>query len=411
MNFPLFLALKYLRPRRDFVSVIPIITTLGVCLGVAILMIVLAVMSGYGEVWREKILGFKPHITVRGYWNTIDDPDSAVAKIEKIPGVKSATAAIITPVMLALDIDADDPPISQAVIIGVDPGRESILSQLDNQIVSGRYDISGDNVVLGLKLARSLGARAGDSILCYSPRNLNTKNELHLPEEMVVAGLYQTGQNDYDSSFLICSLGMARDVLGMDGGATLIQAQLDDPMWAEREKLVIAHALGPMFFVTSWQEEDQTLFDVIRMEKTMMFILLAFIAVVAAFCVTNTLILITIQKTREIGLLKALGFSKWQIESAFVLNGMIQCVAGILLGLGLGWTVLCNLNRIVNWLAGVLGRDLFPPHIYGFDEMPWRVLPSDIGSVVGLVFVFCVLAAYLPAMRAARLDPVKAIND
>jgi len=410
MNFPLFLAIKYLKPRRDLVSVIPIITMAGVSLGVAILMIVLAVMTGYGEVWREKILGFKPHITVRGYHGKIDDPDAAVAAIEKVPGVKSAAAAIITPVMLSLDIDIEDPPISQAVIIGVDPERESILSQMHDRIVGGTYDISGNNVVLGLKLARSLGARIGSTLLCYSPRNLNTKAELHLPEEMVVAGVYQTGQNDYDASFLLCSLGMGREILGMDGGALLIQAQLDDPITAWKQQFAITEALGPLFHVSTWQEEDQMLFIAVKTEKTMMFILLAFIAIVAAFCVTNTLILITIQKTREIGLLKALGFSRWQIESAFVLNGVIQCVAGILLGLGLGWAVLRNLKRIIGWLTS-LNIEVFPAEIYGLDELPWRVIPSDIGAVVGMVFVFCVLAAYLPAMRAARLDPVKAIND
>jgi lipoprotein-releasing system permease protein len=236
------------------------------------------------------------------------------------------------------------------------------------------------------------------------------KNEFFLPEEMTVAGVYWTGMKDYDEPFAICSIGMAREITGVDGGATIIQAQLDDPMSAWRERAAISNALGRAFSVSTWQEEDKVLFDALRTEKTMMFILLAFVAVVAAFCVTNTLILIVTQKTNEIGLLKALGFSNRQIEAAFVLNGMIQCVAGEVLGLVLGWTVLRNIKHLINWLAG-LGIEVFPAEIYGLDEFPWRIVPSDVIAVTGMVFVFSVLAAYIPAWRAARLDPVKAINN
>ena len=406
MPFPLFLALKYLRPRRDFASVIPIITTLGVSLGVAILMIVLAVMTGFGDAWNEKILGFKPHIAIYHYDGLIAEPEAVSDKILAIPGVKSACPAILSPVMVRCHENADP---AQITIIGIDPDRESILSQLHKNIVSGIYDISEDRVIIGSDLARRIDARVGSTILCYSPLNLNTSNELHLPEEMIVAGIYDTGMSDYDSSFLICSIGMAREVSGANTGARLIQAQLDNPQTAWVEAEAIQKLLGPMFIVNKWQDEDRMLFEALRTEKTMMFILLAFIAIVAAFCVTNTLIVITIQKTREIGLLKALGFSGAKIKSAFVLNGLIQCAAGEILGLALGWTVLTNLQNLVKFLA-TLGIEVFPKSIYGLAEIPWRVIPTDIVSVLVTVFVFCVLAAYIPATRAARLDPVKAIN-
>ena len=406
MPFPLFLALKYLRPRRDFVSVIPIITTVGVCLGVAILMIVLAVMTGYGDAWKDQILGFKPHISVYDrYGDFIADTDSAVEKIEKTDGVKSVCPAIITPVMLG---ETRNPV--QTTLIGIDPERESILSQLKDKIHAGEFDITQNNVLIGVSLARQLGAMVGSEILCYSPQNLNAAHEVYLPEEMIVAGIFHTGKYEYDSSFVICSLGMAREVVGADSGARLIQAQLHDPEKPWLEARALAETLGPFYRINTWQEEDETLFQVLRTEKTMMFILLMFIAIVAAFCVTNTLILITLQKTREIGLLKALGFSNRRIEAAFVLNGLIQCVVGEALGVGLGWVVLRNIRGMINSLAK-LNIKVFPPEIYGLDVFPWRVIPSDVISVTATVFVFCVLAAYLPAWRAARLDPVKAIND
>lgn len=193
-------------------------------------------------------------------------------------------------------------------------------------------------------------------------------------------------------------LSFINELFSVDEHSAHVQAQ------------AIADRLGPFYRVSTWQDEDRVLFDALRTEKTMMFILLAFIAVVAAFCVTNTLIVITIQKTREIGLLKALGFSAGQIRSAFVLGGLVQCVAGEALGFGLGWLVLHNLQRLVAWLAS-LGVEVFPKSVYGLAEIPWRIVPTDVVSVLLTVFAFCFAASFLPAWLAARLDPVKAINQ
>ena len=208
-------------------------------------------------------------------------------------------------------------------------------------------------------------------------------------------------------------LGVRRFQLGvalLNGRARLVQAQVAVPEFAHVQAAAIADALGPRYRVLTWQDEDRVLFDALRTEKTMMFILLAFIAVVAAFCVTNTLIVITIQKTREIGLLKALGFSAGQIRSAFVLGGLVQCVAGEALGFGLGWLVLHNLQCLVAWLAS-MGVEVFPKSVYGLAEIPWRIVPTDVAAVIGTVFVFCFAASFLPAWLAARLDPVRAINQ
>ena len=168
--------------------------------------------------------------------------------------------------------------------------------------------------------------------------------------------------------------------------------------------------MTPLAVSSTWMDQDRVLFNALRTEKTMMFILLAFIAIVAAFCVTNTLLVITIQKTKEIGLMKALGFSGGQIKAAFVLHGLVQCVLGELLGLGLGWLVLRNLQRLVRLLAS-WGWDVFPESVYGLPELPWRIVGSDVAAVVGIVFAFCLAASFLPAWLAARLDPVKAINQ
>jgi lipoprotein-releasing system permease protein len=172
----------------------------------------------------------------------------------------------------------------------------------------------------------------------------------------------------------------------------------------------IAQLLGPMFVVNNWQENDKMLFEALRTEKTMMFILLFFIAIVAAFCVTNTLIVITIQKTPEIGLLKALGFSNRQLKLAFILNGQIQCLIGLALGVLLGWVVLVNLQGLVAALSNI-GIEVFPKEIYGLNAIPYRIVVSDVLSTVGAVFILCSLASLLPAWRASSLDPIKAMNQ
>ena len=409
--FPLFLALKYLRPRRTFASVILAITVLGVALGVAILMIVLAVMTGFGDEWREKILSFKPHITVYHESGYLEKADAVADRVAAIPGVVSATPTIVTPVMIRYR-EADDPVT--ATLIGIDPARGSILSQATNHLVGGGADIAGDRVLIGIDLARRMGIPVGVKFLCYSPLNLKSADELYFPEEMVLGGVYDMGMRDYDDFIVIGSLGLARDIVGADGGARMIQIQTREPEQAWREQDAIAAALaadfGPGYRVNTWFDEDRVLFEALRTEKTMMFILLAFIAIVAAFCVTNTLIVITIQKTREIGLLKALGFSGGQLKAAFVLHGMIQCVAGIALGVALGYLVLANLQNLVALLHH-FGIEVFPKEIYGLARIPWRVVPADVASVVATVFVFCTAASYLPAWRAASMDPVKAINE
>ena len=412
MPFPLFLALVYLRPRRSFASAIPVITVTGVMLGVAILMIVLGVMTGFGDVWREKILSFKPHVTVYERRGEVRDPDAVCEAALSVPGVQSACPALVFPAMIRTT-DGGDPVTVQ--VVGIDPERPSILANASDHLVAGAFDVTEDRALVGVNLARRLRSGPGGRFLCYSPLNLKSADELYFPEELELAGVYDMRMRDFDDGLVICSLGMARDLLGMDHGAGLVQVQTDNPERALETARTLQMRLDELagsgrYAVSTWQEEDRVLFDALRTEKAMMFLLLAFIAVVAAFCVANTLIVITIQKTREIGLLKALGFPARSIRTAFVLNGMLQCVVGEALGVGLACLVLHNLQRMVDLLAS-FGLYVFPKEVYGLTEIPWRIVNSDVAAVVGTVFGICLVASFLPAWLASRLDPVKAIGQ
>jgi len=196
----------------------------------------------------------------------------------------------------------------------------------------------------------------------------------------------------------------------MDSGAYSLYVMTEDPFAFETFAWRVRDAIGPRYAVRTWQEVDSLLFEALAHEKTMMFILLAFITVVAIFCVTVTLIVIVVQKTAEIGLLKALGVPTWKILLAFLVHGWLQCLTGTVMGIGTGLLVLTNLPRIVAGLAKC-NVSVFPKEIYGLSQIPWETSPGDLVRVCVMVMVVCTLSCIIPVLRAAVLDPVEAFRQ
>lgn len=406
MPFALFLALKYLKPKRSIASVVTVLSVIGVVLGVAIVIIVLAVMTGFGDVWREKILAFRPHLTIYPRQGVIEQEAKVCCRIEAVPGVIMATPAVETRVLAEYQ-----QRILAPIVIGVDPERASRVLQ-QTRLVDGRIDLSGDSIVIGVDMARSLGAMVGDRILLHSPMNLIHTNTMKFPEELEVRGIYEAGQRDFDSDYVITSIGVARDLMSMPRGAMAIHVKTAQPQDMHAFDACVAairNDLGDRYDVQTWQTIDRMLFSTLATEKNLMVFLLMFITIVAMFCVTVNLIVITVQKTDEIGLLKALGFSSRQVLWTFVLYGWIQCFIGTVLGIGAAYLVLHNLENLVELLR-TCGLPVFPKSIYGLDQIPWRVVPGDISLVAAAVIVFCSLASFIPAWRAARMDPVQALR-
>lgn len=403
--FSLFLALKYLKPKRSFVSVVTVISILGVLLGVAILVIVLSVMTGFDNMWREKILSFKPHLTVLGARGAIPDEEAVCRTLETLDGIRAVAPSVETRVLMQFQGRVTSP-----IVIGLDPERAPRITGIPANMIAGKFDLEGDSIVVGVDLAGQLGLKVGDKVLLYSPLNVISRDEVNLPEELAVTGIFDMGMRDFDSGFVFVSLAVGRELVGLERGAHAIFVMTSDAFQFEQFGNRVRAILGPDYIVKTWQEVDRVLFAALSHEKSMMFVLLVFITIVAIFCVTNTLIVITVQKTNEIGLLKALGFSSGKIMAAFVWHGWIQCLVGIAGGIGTGLVVLNNLRRIVSWLTSI-NVEVFPKSIYGLSEIPWSTSVGEIARIAAFVMIFCTLSSLLPAYRAARLNPVDALRE
>ena len=407
MRFPLFLAIKYLKPKRTVASVITLVSVLGVMLGVAVVIIVRSVMTGFGDIWEEKILDFKPHISLVPYSGNVIRGEVALAsKIKNIPGVTCVTPEIDTRVLIS-----NRGRVLAPVIIGVD-GEDFVSAYKVGTPLSGSFNLEGDTLVLGIGAARTLGVRVGDEVTVYSPKTLIDKDEIFLPVKWRVGGIFSCGQHEYDSGYVVASLSNVRDLMGLDNGVFAIHIKTDCPTIAGKFENIESSVrlLAPQLRQITWREADREIFNALAVEKNMTALLLSLISLVAVFCVMNTLLVLTVQKTPEIGLLKAIGFSRFEIMSVFLVHGLIQCIIGIVLGLLSSWAVLSNLQRIVEYLAK-MGLEVFPASVYGLAQIPHRLIVTDVFWVVALVLVFGALASFIPALAASFKDPVRALKD
>ena len=408
MSFPLFLALKYLKPKRSVASVITVVSILGVMLGVAVVIIVRSVMTGFGDIWEEKILDFKPHVSLLPMQgNVIRGEDETAKKLRAVPGVTCVTPEIDTRVLLS-----HRGRVLAPVLVGVD-GDDFTRAYRIGAPRAGTFDLEGDSIVLGATAARNLGVWVGDEVVVYSPKTLVARDEVFLPVKWKVVGIFSCGQHEYDSGYAVASLANVRDLMGMEHGVFAIHLKTDCPTNDERFGKLLEdmrrETRDAMRFVT-WREADREIFNALAVEKNMTALLLSLFSLVAVFFVLTTLLVLTVQKTPEIGLLKAIGFRRLEIMKVFIVHGMIQCALGIVLGLCASWAVLANLQNIVEGLAK-MGLEVFPASVYGLAAIPHRLIVTDVFWVVALVAVFGFLASFIPATIASFKDPVKALNS
>lgn len=419
MRTELFLAGRYLRPKRSAVSLITLLSILGVTLGVAVLMVVVAVMTGFTDLMKEKLVETQAHFQIHGpRGRYLSEPDSIVRAVEEAGG--NAAAVIQSPVLVQHGRSLD----TQVVLFGASP--EALEKRLDfkKALLAGEPAREKDEVVISKYMAARWGVGIGSKIMLHSPQRLtglvkfkddgkielNSDKSAYLPTEFKVVGLYSMGKYDFDKVVLFMTLDDAAELLGMPWGtATAVYGWGPDPF--QQDKLI--HTLREKLYayqVSTWQEDNRQLLGVLATEKNMMYFLLIFIVLVAAFSIANTLITSVYQKTREIGVLKALGAGDGAVMLIFVLQGFLIGVTGSLCGTGLGFTVITFRNDIMRLVSRMLGVELFPKELYFFNELPAHIIGTDVALIVIPSILLCTFGALLPALRAAFLDPAKALR-
>lgn len=422
--FSLFLALRYLKPKRTFVSVITIISILGVTLGIMVLILVMSVMKGFDEELRRKVLGFDAHLLVTN-GDVLRDWREVDAEVAKMPHVVATAPFVQGPVIAEFKGRRLTPKIR-----GIEPEREQEVTDIKSLIVEGSLDLDGDKVVIGDELARNLGIGIGDKLSVISPgnvreimneldkaekeagdqRTLKELREMVLPAELEVTGIFKSGRYVFDSEFLLVPLYVGQELYGLGDDLHGITVKTEEPYKAPLVKEALLEHFPPPIQVDTWIDLNKQLFDAIAMERHTMFFLLLFIVIVAAFGIMNTLITVTVQKTREIGIMKALGATTSQIVWIFLAQGMVVGFFGNVTGLAAGMALIRWRNEFKDWLAQALGIEIFPAGIYQFAQIPAEVVPRDVAIICISAFVICSLAALIPAYSAARLDPVKALR-
>jgi lipoprotein-releasing system permease protein len=426
LPFSLFLALRYLKPKRTFVSIITLISVLGVTLGVTVLILVISVMTGFDRELRQKVIDWEAHILVSTQ-DVLRDWRDLTVKIRNVPGVVATAPYVQGPVIVEFENRRLAP-----LIRGIDPEEEEKVIPLKKFINEGNLDLEGDSAVLGIELARKLDIHVGDKLTVYSPGNLgqildgikkletkdsadeqaaiNQLRDVVLPKELTVTGIFETGHYLHDSEFLLVPVHVGQELYGLEDSLHGLTVKTVDPYAAGRIKEAIEKFLKPPEYAQTWIEMNNQYFEAVRLERTVMFFLLFFIVVVAAFGIMNTLITVTVQKTREIGIMKAIGANIWQIVWVFLAQGMVVGLFGTLSGLGCGMLLIRYRNEFSQWLAGTFGIEVFPRQVYQFSQIPAEVVPQDVAIICIGAFFICSLAALIPAYFAARLDPVKALR-
>jgi lipoprotein-releasing system permease protein len=421
LPFEAFLALRYLRPRRTFVSVITVISIIGVLLGVAVLIIVIAVMSGFDQQWRDTIMGFNAHLKIYPA-----QQDESLTNYQNLVRIVSANPAVIgvspfirTRVLVKTEPDSGKPAMDAPGLVGADPATVGNVSVLPQSIIAGSFDFTDNGVLVGRDFASRMGLDVSNRIAIYSPSSVEkmqagigkTNAEVVLPEDFTVRGIFDLGFPDYNSEVVICSLEDARNLLKMpDNSAQALQVKLRDPFLAEKVKEELGKTLPHDLAIYTWNEESRDIFSALAVEKNTMFYVLFFIMIVAAFGIVNCQITFVVQKTREIGILKALGASSQQILWLFLSQSLVVAVLGVGLGFGAAMLALAYRNEFLALMRKVTHADLLPSSVYHVYDLPASIQAGDIAFICGTAFLTCVLAGLFPAWKASRLQPVEALR-
>ena len=414
MPFELFIGLRYLKAKRKstFISLITLISVAGVALGVMALIIVLAVMTGFEEDLKEKILGTNAHVVILNGTGAVEDYQKLLKQVKLVDGVLAATPFIYNQVMLSTGRN-----VSGVVLRGIEVKTDAQVTNLHKSMVEGSLQSLDDSslktpgLVVGKELAKNLGLYLGETVDVISPMgNITPMGMMPKLKRFHVAGIFNTGMFEYDSTLAYVSLSEAQQFLGMGDVVTGIQLRVRDVYKTGELARALNEQLGPPYHARDWMQMNKNILFALKTEKAVMFIILTLIVLVAAFGIASTLFMVVMEKTRDIAILKSMEATSRSIMQIFVLEGVIIGILGTAIGVLSGLLVALNLEPIVDVVQKVTGFELFSKDIYYLDHFPSQVIPADVMLISITAVVISFAATLYPSWAASRMSPAEALR-
>ena len=407
MPFEHFICRRYLRlkQKQAFISLITLLSVAGVAVGVMALIVVIAVISGAETVIRTQILGFQPHVTLMRFGGPITEVEKIVADVSRVDGVMHATPFVYSQVMLR-----SASGVAGAILRGVDPGTvgpavegsDRTASRLDEMLEKGGHQETR-GIILGKGLAGKLAVEETDTVYLISPKSVaSSLGYVPSGARFRVVGFFESGMHHYDESMAFIDLAEAQKMLRMGNSVTGIAIRVKDMYGAGDAAKEIDALLGFPYWTRDWMRANQSLFSTLRLQKAVMLIILALIVLVAAFNIASALIMMVMEKTRDIAILKAMGATDRSIRTIFVLKGAVIGLFGTTIGVCSGF-LLCVILQHYDFVR-------LPADVYYFTRLPVRLESIEVLLITCATMLICLLSTLYPAIRASRLDPIEAIR-
>lgn len=408
---PIYIGLRYVRTRRRgfFVSFISWVSMLGVCLGVAALIVILSVMNGFEAELRDRLLNLSSHATLSGSTQQLSNWRQLSEAARQVPGVVG-----VAPYLELQGMVGRVGTLSSAKVRGVLPDAEPQVSDVDAHMVSGKLNtlVAGKQfVLLGSGLAWQLQAQVGDQITVLIPETVAGTTELRPRlQSFVISGIFEFGAQEQDNALALIHMADAAALAGSDGAPNGLRLKFNDIFAAPEGVKQVNQILGGKFTSTDWTQENASYFRAVRIEKTMMAVMLMLIVAIAAFNIVAALVMVVNEKRTDIAILRTVGLSPQQVIAVFITQGLLIGWVGILAGLLLGLTLAFNVGTIVPWIEQSFGVQFFDPTLYYITQIPAEVHGLQVFWVALIALVLTALATIYPARRGARVEPAEALR-